>query len=98
MATRQLRPVAPGETAPPSRPKTVSEAASGGTTRELLVAMRDRIAVAVEDKNTPARELASLTKRLIEVVRDIEGVDAREQQEATRRADATDQPFNASAI
>ena len=98
MATRQLRPVAPGETAPPSKPKTVSEAASGGTTRELLVAMRDRIALAVEDKNTPARELASLTKRLIEVVRDIEGLDAREQQEATKRADATDQPFNASAI
>ena len=62
------------------------------------MAMRDRIAETVEDKNTPARELASLTKRLMEVVRDIEAVDARERQEATKRADATDQPFNAAAI
>ena len=96
---RSLRPVADGEKAPvPTKPKTVSEAADHGTTRELMVAMRTRIAKAVEDPNTPARELAALTKRLVEVVRDIESIDAREEQEATKRADATDQPFNASAI
>lgn len=99
MATRQpLRTVKPGEVVKPVKPKSVSEAADSGTTRELLVAMRARIAEAVEDKNTPARELASLTKRLMEVVRDIEALDAREAQEATKRADATDQPFDASAV
>ena len=98
MPPRKLRTVAPDETAPPSKPKTITEAADGGTTRELLVAMRARIAKAVEDANTPARDLAALTKRLVEVVRDIEAIDAREQQEATKRADATDQAFDASAI
>lgn len=94
---RTLRTVAPGEVAPPSKPKTVSEAADHGTTRELMVAMRTRIAKAVEDPNTPARELAALTKRLVEVVRDIEAIDARELEE-TDRGDVQDGTFDASAI
>jgi hypothetical protein len=40
----------------------------------------NRIAKAVEDPNTPARDLAALTKRLVEVVRDIEAIDAREEE------------------
>ena len=78
MAAKTLRAVAPDEKAPP---KTVSQAAEAGTTRELLVAMRDRIARAVENPNTAARDLAALTKRLVEVVRDIEAIDAREEQD-----------------
>lgn len=83
---------------PASPPKSVTEAASDGTTRELLVAMRTRIAKAVEDMNTPARELASLTKRLVEVVRDIEAIDAREEQESGRDSNAEDSPFDEAAI
>lgn len=94
-----LRPVAPNERAePPSKPKSITEAADCGTTRELLVAMRARIAKAVEDANTPARDLAALTKRLVEVVRDIEAIDARERQEATKSADATDAVFDPKAV
>lgn len=94
-----LRTVKPGEKAPaPVTPKTITQAASDGSTRELLVAMRTRIAKAVENENTPARDLAALTKRLVEVVRDIEAIDARERQEATKSADATDSIFDASAI
>jgi hypothetical protein len=52
----------------------------------------------VENPNTPARDLAALTKRLMEVVRDIEAVDAREEQEATRGVTVTDEAFDASAI
>lgn len=96
MPRKPLRAVSEDELAP--TPKTITQAAADGTTRELLVAMRARIAKAVEDANTPARDLAALTKRLVEVVRDIEAIDARERQEATKRADATDGPFNASAI
>ena len=94
-----LRSVAPGETAPKSaKPKTVSEAADSGTTRELLVAMRARIAKAVEDPNTPARDLAALTKRLVEVVRDIEAIDARDEQDGDRGAEVEDGAFDASAV
>ncbi len=103
MATRRapLRAVQPGD-APkaPERPKTVTEAADSGSTRELLVAMRARIAKAVEDPNTPARDLASLTKRLVEVVRDIEAIDARDEQEGASSAAhaVTDGDFDASAV
>ena len=100
MASRHsLRAVGPDDVPPaPQKPKTITEAADKGTTRELLVAMRARIAKAVEDPNTPARDLAALTKRLVEVVRDIEAIDAREEQEAPGRGNVTDGRFDASAI
>jgi hypothetical protein len=93
-----LRAVAAGETARPKPPTTVTDAAANGTPRDLLVTMRARIAEAVEDQNTPARDLAALTKRLVEVMRDIEAIDAREKQEAQRNADVIDETFDASAI
>ena len=82
----------------PAVPKSVTEAATAGTTRELLAATRDRIAIAVESSETAARDLASLTKRLMETVRDIEAIDAREQQEAGRSVEVTDSAFDAKAI
>lgn len=98
--SRTLRAVAPDEKpAAPKRPKTITEAADAGTTRELLVAMRARIAKAVEDANAPARDLAALTKRLVEVVRDIEAIDAREAD--TDEADdspATDEALDAASL
>jgi hypothetical protein len=99
MATkRTLRAVSAGEKPPiPAKPKTVTEAAKGGSTRELLAATRDRIAVAVEDPNTPARDLAALSKRLMETVREIEAIDAR-TEEAESHAEVSDGKFNAEAI
>lgn len=94
-----LRVVAAGEAPPPpKKPKTVTEAAKDGTIRELLVAMQSRIATAVEDPNTPARDLAALTKRLIEVTKDIEAIDAREEQEGERGGPASDEAFDSAAI
>lgn len=82
----------------PPKPKTVTQAARAGTTRELLEATRDRIAMAVENPNTPPRDLAALTKRLMETVREIEAYDARESQEAGSHAEVGDAAFDASAI
>lgn len=96
MPRATLRPVVPDET--PSKPKTLTEAARAGSTREVLTAMRDRIAVAVEDPNTPARDLAALTKRLVEVIREIEAIDARDQEADSDAEDAPDIPFDAEAI
>ena len=96
MATkRTLRAVTPDEKAPP---KSITEAASHGTHRELLVAMRDRIAKAVEDPQCPPRDLASLSRRLHELSKDIEQHDAVEAQEVARSADLEDETFDASAI
>ena len=99
MATkRTLRSVGADEKPlPPEKPKTVTQAAKGGTTRELLAATRDRIAVAVEDPNTPARDLAALSKRLMETVREIEAIDAR-TEESESHAHVEDGKFEASAI
>lgn len=95
---RTLRSVSADEKpAAPSRPKTVTEAAKTGTTRELLSATRDRIAVAVEDPTTPARDLAALSKRLMETVREIEAIDAR-TEESESHAYVEDGKFEASAI
>jgi hypothetical protein len=75
----KLRAVEDGEKA---RPKSVTDAASSGTRRDLLVAMRSRVATAVEDPNTPPRDLAALTRRLMELAKDIEALDAKESEES----------------
>ena len=93
-----LRAVEVDEKAEPAHIKTVVEAAKTGTTRELLAATRDRIAVAVENPNTAARDLASLTKRLMETVREIEALDARDEQEAGDSVEVSDGDFDAAAV
>lgn len=98
MASRKpLRAVKPGEKKP--RPKTVTEAAERGTHRELLVAMRARLATAVEEPNTPARDLAALTRRLHEVAKEIEAIDSREGGDGIGDAAATpDEAFDSEAL
>lgn len=92
---KPLRVVSPDETVP-ARPKTVTEAASAGSPRELLAAMRDRVAKDVESPNTPSRDLAALTRRLLEIAREIEVIDAREDDGP--ELDLGDDTFDASAI
>ena len=98
MATPRLRPVAPGERAKKDAPKTIAQAAESGSARDLLVAMRSRIAKQVDALNTPARDRAALTKRLIEVVRDIEAIDAAHEQDGDDDAEVEDGEFDASAV
>lgn len=78
----KLQVVRPEETAanPARRPATVAQAAASGNRRNLLVAMRDRVAMAVSDPDCPKRDLASLTKRLQEIATAIDLLDARDQE------------------
>jgi hypothetical protein len=62
--------VAQGETAP--RRKSVADAAQSGDRHELLVAMRDRIAKTISDPDCPPRDLASLTRRLQDIAKEID--------------------------
>ena len=100
MADRKPLRAVTDDDAPVARsPKSVTQAAKAGSARDLLVAMRDRTAVAVENPNTPARDLAALTKRLMEIVREIEALDARAKQEAKEDASQVeDGDFDASAV
>ena len=93
---RSLRVVKPDEA--PAKSLTVAEAAAAGDIRAMLVAMRAEVALRVGDKATPARDLAALTKRLLEISREIEAQDAREAEEAHERAATPDEPFDAAAI
>jgi hypothetical protein len=70
----KLRAVRPGE--PPRRPMTVTKAATTGDRRDLLVALRARVATAVEDPKTPAPALAALSRRLLEIARELEALNA----------------------
>ena len=89
--------VVTAETVQP-RQRSVTVAAAEGDRRELLVAMRSRVAVAVEDPNTPARDLAALTRRLMEIAKDIEAIDAAHEQETRDDQITPDDGWDASAI
>jgi len=60
---------------PRAIPRTIRSAAASGSQVELLLALRDGLAGEF-DEAVPARDLAALTKRLMEIVREIEAVDA----------------------
>ena len=108
MAARRgpLRAVAADEKAPakkptrrPTKAKTVVEAAKSGTDRELLVAMRDRIAEDLDSRSTLARDLASLSKRLMELQREIKAIDDRDEQEGKAKGGPVpDEALDTSAL
>lgn len=54
---------------------SVFEAAKSGNRRDLLIATRDLIAESL-DGDVLARDLASLTKRLVDIAKEIEDMDS----------------------
>lgn len=65
--------------------------------RELLVAMRSRIATAVDDEKTPPRDLAALTRRLMEIAKEVEAIDAKAgEDDVSVAADTADEVFDPS--
>jgi len=100
MPRQPLRAVASDEK--PSAPKrlSITQAAETGDHLALLKAMRERVAKTVEDPNCPARELASLTRRLQELVREIDAIEARLRQEEAEDANGNrpDDAWDAEAL
>ncbi len=95
-APKRLRAVAPDEAAP--KRQSVTEAAQGGDRRELLVAMRDRIAKAISDPNCPPRDLASLTRRLQDIAKEIDLLALSGHGVGSVVADTDDEQFDASSV
>lgn len=93
-----LRAVTAGEVSPRKLAQSVTQAVASGTQREQLVAMRARIARAIDDPNIRGADLAALTRRLLEVGREVEALDAARKQEAKENADVPDEDFDASAV
>ena len=94
-----LRAVGADETKPPVKKKTVAEAAATGNHRELLVAMRERLARAVSNPDCPPRDLAALTRRLQDIAREIEALDLRAREEGADAADVVeDETWSSEAL
>lgn len=72
---------------------SVTEAAGTGDRRDLLVALRDTISAEI-DGGVPARDLASLSLRLLAITEEIEEIDAaRNGDDVGNAADAPDEQF-----
>ena len=93
-----LRAVVPGEVPVPPRMMSILEAAEAGDRLEELRSLRRRIAKALDDPNTLARDLASLSRRQIEISREIEALQRQESEEASDAANIEDEEFDADAI
>lgn len=98
MTRRSLRAVEDGELAAPAVPLTVTEAAERGTQRDLLVALRSRIAKTVESPDTPPRDLAALSKRLTDLSKEIAALDARAEGEGAAGVEVGDAAFDPQAV
>jgi len=97
LKSNTLRAVKPGEAAPAKKVMTVLEAAEAGDRLEELRAMRRRIAKTLDEPNTPARDLAALSRRQIELGKEIDVLESRAKEESSRAAVA-DETFDAAAI
>jgi len=71
------------------RAQTVAAAAANGDQLDLLIALRKRIAGDIDSPNTPARDLAALSRRLLEIAREIEALTAAEEGDGFGAAAAT---------
>ena len=98
--TSKLRAVGADEKPKVPVVKSLLQAATDGDQLELLVAMRTRVATAVQDPNCPPRDLAALTRRLQEIAREIDAIEAKVKQEADEdgAGRTPDEEWDAEAI
>lgn len=76
-----LRAVAEDEKAERKAPKSILESAEAGSRLDELKAMRRRLARAMDDPNTPARDLAALSRRQLEIGREVEAIELAEDED-----------------
>lgn len=93
----KLRAVKPGE-AGPAKKLTIIEAIEAGDRLAELEATHRRIGKAVQDEETPARDLASLTRRQMEISKEIESLRRQVAEERTDAAHVADAAFDATAV
>ena len=76
-AKSSLRTVKDGEKAEvPARPESVAGAVTAGSARDVNIAMQDRIARAIDDEGIRGADLAALSRRLLELRKELASLDA----------------------
>jgi hypothetical protein len=93
---KRLRVVDPGETAAKPRRLTVTQAAAEGSHRELLVALRARVAAAaaVQSPQCPPVALAALSRQLTSISKELSVLDARVEDEIGEAAAVSDEVWD----
>ncbi|MEO6627620.1 MAG: hypothetical protein ABIP03_03540 [Aquihabitans sp.] len=74
---------------------TITAAAGEGSHRDLLAALRERVAQTVEDPNCPPRDLAALSRRLQEIAKEIDALDARAEEDGGDSVATPDEKWTA---
>jgi hypothetical protein len=95
MVKPPLRAVSPGETAPRRKKAlTVVQAATNGTHEEMLDALRVRLAKAMEAPNAHPRDLAALSRQLLEISKEMHAATAAGEEDVLGQAAKTaDEPW-----
>lgn len=97
MADRKLRAVELGEV-PARKIATVLEAADADSRLDELVQMRRVIARAIDNENTSPRDLAALSRRQIEISKEIEVLRRQQEEEAAEGDVSADESWSEEAI
>ncbi len=110
MTERRLHAVKAGEKAPAKRPprkaapKSVVDAARSGDRRQLLVALQNRIAKAIDYPKTAGTEFAALIKQQRDIAAEIHAIDLAAEAGSLRSgpesaiATTPDEPWDESQI
>lgn len=77
-------------------PGAIAAAAAAGDPRKIQIALRDRLADAIDNPKTSARDLAALTRRLQEVVDRLAREEAMEndERESARATTESDDSYD----
>jgi len=97
MAAKALRAVGPDEV-PERAIGSVADAADRGSRLDELVQIRKVIARAIDNENTSPRDLAALSRRQIEISKEIEALRRQVEEDARDASTVEDRPFDAAAI
>lgn len=94
----QLHAVKPGEKAPRAKRQTLMQAVANHDRMAELEAMHIRLAEVVQDKTTPARDLAALSRRQMEISRELEVMRRERSEQEAEGVIASDEAWSTEAI
>ena len=96
---QHLRVLEPGETrAALPKLKSIVEAAEAGSTINELRLMRVRIARTLDDPNCPPRDLAALSRRQIEIAKEIDALVRQQREDSDGAGLSADEAWDSEAI
>lgn len=83
----------------PAAPMTITEAAESGSQLDQLIALRRRIAKMLDVDDVQGRDMASLSKRLMEISKEINELMSAESEDVfDKAANTEDEAFNPRAV